>query len=92
MQSLPQSIPFQNKQRGLATKTKNPETSIKNPPKADTQMENSNVTEEPLNSSNGSLKTHREGPNTESGELDSKSKSNDVKGHNKAMANRYDKR
>lgn len=35
---------------------------------------------------------HREGPNTESGELDSKSKSNGVKDHNKAMSNRYDKR
>jgi hypothetical protein len=38
------------------------------------------------------LKTHREGPNTESGELDSKSESKDVKGHNIAMDNRYDKR
>jgi hypothetical protein len=39
-----------------------------------------------------SLKMHREGPNTESGELDPKSKSEGVKRHNKAMANRYDKR
>jgi hypothetical protein len=38
-------IPFQNKQRSLATKTKNPETGITNPPKADTKMENSNITE-----------------------------------------------
>lgn len=39
-----------------------------------------------------SLKMHREGPNTESGELDSKSKSKEVKDHNKAMGSRYDKR
>jgi hypothetical protein len=39
-----------------------------------------------------SLKMHREGPNTESGELDPKSKSKGVKRHNEAMANRYDKR
>lgn len=39
-----------------------------------------------------SLKMHREGPNTESGELDPKSKSKEVKYHNKAMADRYDKR
>lgn len=39
-----------------------------------------------------SLKIHREGPNTESGELDSKSQSKEVKDHNKAMGNRYDKR
>ncbi|KAJ5742264.1 hypothetical protein N7533_011673 [Penicillium manginii] len=39
-----------------------------------------------------SLKMHREGPNTESGKLDSKSKSKEVKDHNKAMGNRYDKR
>lgn len=38
-----------------------------------------------------SLKTHREGPNSESGELDSQSESDDVKGHNIAMGNRYDK-
>jgi hypothetical protein len=35
---------------------------------------------------------HREGPNTEGGELDPKSKSKDVKRHNKDMANRYEKR
>lgn len=39
-----------------------------------------------------SLKMHREGPNTESGELDPKSKSKGVKRHNEAMADRYDKR
>lgn len=39
-----------------------------------------------------SLKMHREGPNPESGELDSKSKSKEVKDHNRAMGNRYDKR
>jgi hypothetical protein len=39
-----------------------------------------------------SLKMHREGPNTEGGELDPKSKSKDVKRHNKDMANRYEKR
>jgi hypothetical protein len=39
-----------------------------------------------------SLKMHREGPNTESGELDPKTKSNGVRRHNEDMANRYDKR
>lgn len=39
-----------------------------------------------------SLKMHREGPNPEGGELDPKSKSKDVKRHNKDMANRYEKR
>lgn len=39
-----------------------------------------------------SLKMHREGPNTESGELNPDSESKSVKNHNKATANRYEKR
>lgn len=39
-----------------------------------------------------SLKVYREGPNTESGELDSKSDSNEVKKHNKSVADRNDSR
>jgi hypothetical protein len=35
---------------------------------------------------------HRQGPNTESGELDSKSNMKEVKNHNEVMGNRYDKR
>jgi hypothetical protein len=38
-----------------------------------------------------SLKMHREGPNTESGELNPDSESKSVKSHNKATANRYEK-
>lgn len=39
-----------------------------------------------------SLKKHREGPNTESGELNPDVESKQVKNHNKATANRYEKR
>lgn len=39
-----------------------------------------------------SLKMHREGPNSESGELNPDSESKQVKSHNKATANRYEKR
>lgn len=35
-----------------------------------------------------SLKVYREGPNTESGELDPKSDSKEVKKHNKSVADR----
>lgn len=35
---------------------------------------------------------HREGPNTESGEQNPDSESKQVKNHNKATANRYEKR
>ncbi|KAJ5220871.1 uncharacterized protein N7469_009758 [Penicillium citrinum] len=37
-----------------------------------------------------SLKVYREGPNTESGELDPKSDSTEVKTHNKSVADRND--
>ena len=39
-----------------------------------------------------SLKMHREGPNFESGELNPDSGSKQVKSHNNATANRYEKR
>jgi hypothetical protein len=39
-----------------------------------------------------SLKAHRQGPNTESGELNPDIESKQVKDHNKATANRYEKR
>jgi hypothetical protein len=38
-----------------------------------------------------SLKIYREGPNTESGELDPKSKSEEVKRHNKCVADHHEK-
>jgi hypothetical protein len=38
-----------------------------------------------------SLKIYREGPNTESGELDPKSKSEEVKRHNKFIADHHEK-
>lgn len=39
-----------------------------------------------------SLKIYREGPNTESGQLDPKSGSEEVKKHNKSVADHHDKR
>ena len=44
------------------------------------------------NHKHDSLKIYREGPNTESGELDPKSKSEEVKSHNKSVADHHDKR
>jgi len=96
------AIFVQHKSKGLATNTKDHENDTKRSPKVDANKADSNSKELPELSSAAhqnkshdeyySLKMHREGPNTESGELDSKSKSKEVKDHNKAMGNRYDKR
>ncbi|KAJ5379632.1 hypothetical protein N7509_012751 [Penicillium cosmopolitanum] len=96
------AISIQHKSKGLATNTKDHEHDTKMSSKADTNQEDSNSKELPKslsvadetksNDEYYSLKMHREGPNTESGELDSKSQSKEVKDHNKAMGNRYDKR
>ncbi|CAI7615551.1 unnamed protein product [Penicillium pancosmium] len=86
---------------GLAIKSKDHHNNTISSPKADPNKATSNSKEPPDSSFAAdetkipdeyySLKMHREGPNTESGELDSKSKSKEVKDHNKAMDNRYDK-
>ncbi|CAI7635395.1 unnamed protein product [Penicillium manginii] len=99
------AIFFQHKSKGLATNTKDHEHDTKRSSKADPNQADSNSKELPKSSSVAdvadetkshdeyySLKMHREGPNTESGELDSRLKSKEVKDHNKAMGNRYDKR
>ncbi|KAJ6001056.1 hypothetical protein N7481_001465 [Penicillium waksmanii] len=96
------AIFLQHESKGLATNTKDHENDTKRSSKADPNQADSNSKELPESSSVAdetkshdeyySLKMHREGPNTESGELDSKSKSKEVKDHNKAMGNRYDKR
>ncbi|KAJ5240435.1 uncharacterized protein N7469_002026 [Penicillium citrinum] len=93
---------LKHESKDSATNTKDHEIDNKRPSKADPNQADSNSKELPESSSAAhetkshdkyhSLKMHREGPNTESGELDSKSKSKGVKDHNKAMSNRYDKR
>ncbi|KAJ5385645.1 hypothetical protein N7509_008186 [Penicillium cosmopolitanum] len=96
------AIFLQHESKGMATNTKDHEHDTKRSSKVDPNQEDSNSKELPKPSSIAdetkshdeyySLKMHREGPNTESGELDSKSKSKEVKDHNKAMGSRYDKR
>ncbi|KAJ5358319.1 uncharacterized protein N7496_010732 [Penicillium cataractarum] len=85
----------------LANKAEVRENDTERPLDADSNEEYSNSKELPQPSATDgakehdeyySLKMHREGPNTEGGELDPKSKSKDVKRHNKDMANRYEKR
>lgn len=44
------------------------------------------------NHKHDSLKVYREGPNTESGELYPNSGSEEVKSHNKSVADHHDKR
>ncbi|KAK5807600.1 hypothetical protein VI817_001858 [Penicillium citrinum] len=55
-------------------------------------LENPSATSEAKGESHkyDSLKVYREGPNTESGELDPKSDSKEVKKHNKSVADRND--
>ncbi|KAJ6016481.1 hypothetical protein N7540_011072 [Penicillium herquei] len=96
------AIFLRNKYKGISTNTKDHEHDTIKSLKADPNNVESNSKELPESSSAAeetkshdeyySLKMHREGPNTESGKLDPKSKSKEVKDHNKAMGNRYDKR
>ncbi|KAJ6003857.1 hypothetical protein N7540_013139 [Penicillium herquei] len=95
------TIFIQDKVQGLATKAYVREHDAERPSNDDSSKDHSK-NKEPLKSSamDGakehdeyySLKMHREGPNTESGELHPKTKSKDVARHNEDMVNRYDKR
>ncbi|KAJ5378327.1 uncharacterized protein N7496_005736 [Penicillium cataractarum] len=85
----------------LANKAEPRENDTERPPDADSNEDYSNSKElsQPRATDGAkehdeycSLKMHREGPNTEGGEWDPKSKSKYVKRHNKDMANRYEKR
>jgi hypothetical protein len=97
------SIFLQDQSKGLATNTKGHENDAIRSPKADPDGSAHSNSKEPPESSSAadgikghdeyySLKMHRQGPNTESGELDSKSNMKEVKNHNEVMGNRYDKR
>ncbi|KAJ5776704.1 uncharacterized protein N7511_001715 [Penicillium nucicola] len=95
---------FQTRSEGLATQTKGPTNNGTGAPNADLSRDGSKTHEESLKSSPAaagitkdhekyySLKAHRQGPNTESGELNPDIESKQVKDHNKATANRYEKR
>ncbi|KAJ5364931.1 uncharacterized protein N7496_010644 [Penicillium cataractarum] len=95
------AIFIQDKPKGLANKAEARDDDAESPPDSNPNEDRSEDKELPKSTArNGakendeyySLKMHREGPNTESGELGPKSKSNGVKRHNEDMANRYDKR
>ncbi|KAJ6038311.1 uncharacterized protein N7446_005121 [Penicillium canescens] len=95
---------FQTRSEGLATQTKGSTNNGTEAPNADLSRDGSKTQEEspkPSPAAAGitkghekyySLKAHRQGPNTESGELNPDVESKQVKDHNKATANRYEKR